>query len=103
MNSIRNEVKTWANSGDEELHLGTLAYRVMTMVAYLGDNGKEIHEANDLGTAYAIGYSLGHLSIKKNDPAVSYIVGAYNALKDYFKDNEPQLTTTAEVNNGSTN
>lgn len=96
MTTIINEIKAWANSGDEDLHLGVLCYRTMTMVAYLGDKGKSVHEANDLGTAYAIGYSLGHLNLKKNDPAVNYIVGAYNALKDFYKDNEatPLISNT---------
>ncbi len=98
MSIIQDEIKVWANSGDEDLHLGTLAYRVMTMLAYLGesDEAKEVHAGNDLGTAYAIGYVLGHLSIKAKDPAVQYMVGAYNALKEHFKTNEPEKTITAE-------
>lgn len=90
MNTIKLEINEWTKDQDEELPLATLCYRVMTMLAYLGDNGKEVHEANDLGTAYAIGYTLNHINIKKNDPAVSYIVGAYNNLKQYYRTNPLQ-------------
>lgn len=87
MNTIKAEINEWIKSQDEEVPLNTLCYRVMTMVAYLGENGKQVHEANDLGTAYAIGSALGHINLKKNDPAVSYIVGAYNSLKQYYRTN----------------
>jgi len=90
MTTISNEIQAWANEADGELQLNTLCYRVMVMVAYLGDEGKPVHEANDLGTAYAIGSALGHITVKKNDGAVSYIVGAYNELKKYFKANPLQ-------------
>jgi hypothetical protein len=90
MTTISNEIQAWANEADGELQLNTLCYRVMVMVAYLGDEGKPVHEANDLGTAYAIGSALGHITVKKNDGAVAYIVGAYNELKKYFKSNPLQ-------------
>lgn len=90
MNTIKAEINEWIKSNDEDLPLGTLCYRVMTMVAYLGEAGKEVHEANDLGTAYAIGYSLNHINIKKNDGAISYIVGAYNSLKKFYRENPLQ-------------
>lgn len=103
MSTIANEVKVWAYEEVDELPLHVLCYRVMTMVAYLGDKGKSVHEANDLGTAYAIGYSLQHLP-KLSDLAIEYILGAYHALADYYKGNEvTPLTTTAEETNGSTN
>jgi hypothetical protein len=98
---VRQEIQSWVanRSTEEEMPLGTMCYRVMTMIAYLGDSteAEEVHRNNDLGTAYAIGYTLGHLTIKANDGAVQYIIGAYNALLDYFT-NKP-----AEENNGSTN
>lgn len=101
MSSISSEIKAWSAEQVEELPLHVLCYRVMTMVAYLGDNGKEVHEANDLGTAYAIGYSLQHLP-KLGDTAIQYILGAYNALAEYYRENEISPIQTAEENNGST-
>ncbi len=90
MSTINKEIQVWANEPEGDIELNTLCYRVMVMVAYLGDKGKPVHEANDLGTAYAIGSALGHITVKKNDGAVSYIVGAYNELKKYFKANPLQ-------------
>lgn len=100
---VRQEIQSWVEGRDkeDEMPLGTMCYRVMTMIAYLGDSteAEEVHRSNDLGTAYAIGYTLGHLTIKANDGAVQYIIGAYNSLLDYFTTNK----TAEETNNGSTN
>lgn len=87
MNSIADDIKAWANNIEPELPLNVLCYRVMTMVAYLGENGKHIHHTNDLGTAYAIGYSLQHLP-ELSAKAIEYVLGAYHALADYYKEND---------------
>jgi len=99
---VKQEILSWVDNRDTEaeMPLGTMCYRVMTMIAYLGDSAEAeaVHRNNDLGTAYAIGFTLGHLSIKASDGAVQYIIGAYNSLLDFFTTNKP-----AEETNGSTN
>lgn len=84
-NQVKQEINAWAQEGDETLPLGVLCFRVVAMVAYL--NNEKLHNENDLGIAYAIGFHKSHISQISED-GKSLIVRAYNSLKQYYK-NKP--------------
>lgn len=91
MNSVNNEINSWASQGVETLALGQLCYRVSSMFAMLPTwgQGLEVGKQNDLGIAYAIGFNSGHME-KITESGKALIVKAYNNLKQYYQSNPLQ-------------